>query len=56
MAAKMFVVFFRLNPRFVMNIEGETAESVCEKVSSLMRIDTKFLEAVEKHSMKEENK
>ena len=52
MAAKMFVVFFRLNPRFVLNIEGETAESVCEKVSSLMGIDAKFLETVEKHSMR----
>lgn len=35
-----------------MNVEGETAEEVCEKVSKVMGIDARYLEAIEKHSMR----
>ena len=45
-----FVVFFKLNPRFVLNEEGESAEEVVASVSKRFGIDAIFLEVIEKKS------
>jgi len=49
-AMKKFVIFFKLNSRFVEYEEGETAEEAIQKVANKFGIHPKFLEAMEKAS------
>lgn len=49
---KNFVIFFKLNSRFIIKEEAESEEEAIQKVSNRFGLDPRYLEAIEKKSKK----